>query len=605
MSPEQARGARVDGRADIWAFGCVVYELLTGRRAFPGGSAMAGAAAVDWQIDWRAAPAEAPAALVEIIRSCLQPTLEHRIPAAKELRRLVGRVASRASESPPAVQPSDGAQASSRSLIAQQSSPALRPVPAIALFMAIVAGALVVGSRIGTITDIEPRAVPRAANELEISARSLLARVGHRGANVDSERWFAGEFDVASESAPNAPLRRVRFMYRQSPSYLVPQNLFRRVTESDPAIIVPGMASVTTDAEGVLIRFDGVPAGSSRERSAGLVDWSLFFREARLSPTSYEEAPGEAQVPMPHDRQHTWRRKPNATGPSRVTAASLGGTAVYFEWFEEGPVFISVGDPFTIGLPAMQGLVFTLITLLFVGSGLVVWRARRHVADRLGAFRVAVVVTALNLVDSLLRAHHVPRLADEAGMVLPIFCYSLLWGALSWLAYVAIERLVARGAPCHMTSLRHLLHGEITAPGVARDILIGAAVGVALAAAPLLLPDHPVPIEGRARTLDALSSQRALVHGFLVVAIETFEGGLSGMFLYLLMRRLVRSRMIASLLYSLMMGPLLTGSTFSPEPYSVLVVLLIVATFVGWWRGQARCHGLPACSSCCCCRACP
>ncbi len=34
MSPEQARGKKVDKRADIWAFGCVLYELLTGRQAF-------------------------------------------------------------------------------------------------------------------------------------------------------------------------------------------------------------------------------------------------------------------------------------------------------------------------------------------------------------------------------------------------------------------------------------------------------------------------------------------------------------------------------------------------------------------------------------------
>ncbi|HUI58446.1 MAG TPA: protein kinase [Bryobacteraceae bacterium] len=72
MSPEQARGAQVDQRTDIWAFGCVLYELLSGKRAFSGETVSDTVAAVlEHEPDWQALPADTPAKIRDLVRRCL------------------------------------------------------------------------------------------------------------------------------------------------------------------------------------------------------------------------------------------------------------------------------------------------------------------------------------------------------------------------------------------------------------------------------------------------------------------------------------------------------------------------------------------------------
>ncbi len=80
MSPEQARGKSVDKRADIWAFGCVLYEMLTGRRAFDGETVSDTLAAVlTKDADWNAFPAGTPTKARDLLQRCLEKDPKRRM----------------------------------------------------------------------------------------------------------------------------------------------------------------------------------------------------------------------------------------------------------------------------------------------------------------------------------------------------------------------------------------------------------------------------------------------------------------------------------------------------------------------------------------------
>ena len=80
MSPEQAKGKAVDKRTDIWAFGCVLFEMLTGKRAFEGEDVTDFIVAVmTKEPDWAVLPTATPPRIVELLRRCLKKDPRERL----------------------------------------------------------------------------------------------------------------------------------------------------------------------------------------------------------------------------------------------------------------------------------------------------------------------------------------------------------------------------------------------------------------------------------------------------------------------------------------------------------------------------------------------
>jgi serine/threonine protein kinase len=87
MAPEQARGKAVDRRADIWAFGVVLYEMLTGRRAFHGEDiSITLASVLKEDVSWDSLPAGLPVPIVRLLRRCLEKDPKRRLSAIGDAR---------------------------------------------------------------------------------------------------------------------------------------------------------------------------------------------------------------------------------------------------------------------------------------------------------------------------------------------------------------------------------------------------------------------------------------------------------------------------------------------------------------------------------------
>ncbi len=131
MAPEQAKGQPTDKRADIWAFGVVLHEMLSGRRLFAGESVAETLAGVlKSEMDWKALPEETPVAIRQLLRRCLERNPKNRLHDIADARIVLDEIASGVAEAAgPASAPAKG-----------MGARALGGVAAAALVLGAVAG---------------------------------------------------------------------------------------------------------------------------------------------------------------------------------------------------------------------------------------------------------------------------------------------------------------------------------------------------------------------------------------------------------------------------------------------------------------------------------
>ena len=140
MAPEQARGLKVDRRADIWAFGVVLYEMLSGDRLFQAETAVDVLTAVLMrEIDWSALPEETPPAIRRLLRRCLERDARNRLHDIADARLVIEDVLAGRDEGDAALEGMESTAPTRRLAPRSARAPRQRPPRATIVALAAVA----------------------------------------------------------------------------------------------------------------------------------------------------------------------------------------------------------------------------------------------------------------------------------------------------------------------------------------------------------------------------------------------------------------------------------------------------------------------------------
>ena len=568
MAPEQFEGREVSTRSDIYSLGLVLYEMFAGKRAFESGrnrtarppSLTSVVSGIDPKVE-------------RVIARCLDSDPSNRPASALT-------VSAALPGGDPLAEALAAGQTPSPAMVAASSDTGAVSVrAALACLASIIAGLVVLLLLSGQTNRLRMTPAPYSAEVLAEKAREMAVQLGYTDPPADRawgfdyyyafSRYGAAQekpADFRTQIAHGQPSPIV-FWYRQSPSYLEPSGGDAQVSQIDPPTTEPGMVQFELYPNGELCYLEGVPSAGNRFRAS---DWNSLFGLAGLDPTRFEPTEPQSVPLVRFDARAAWVGSYGHTPdiPLRVEAASWQGRIVSFRvagpWTErdrtQAPLILS-------GSPLTQWSRLAIISFLFLGGIFFAWRNYRSGrSDFTGSRRVVVFALICFSLQWLLAAHHAPTPAEVMRLSWGL-SYALFYATLLGVLYLALEPYVRKRWPQSLITWTRLLAGRRQDPLMTGHVLVGIALGAGfglvhsvrtiILARYLVLPNEV--------SLSTLLGFGGAASEWLLNLGSDAMFAFASLFLFLLLRSLLRRNWLAATVYVLL-GVFLGVMSFPRHP---------------------------------------
>jgi serine/threonine-protein kinase len=504
MAPEQRRGERVTPSSDLYAFGLIFFEMLTGKRLASG-------------------VRDLPPQVEAVVRQCLEEDAANRPRSARSV------LAALPGGDPLAAAVAAGETPSPEMVAAASKSGAL-PAPvavgAIALTIAMLVGVAALTPRTTLFSSARLRKTPDALSD---RAEEIVHAAGFAGDPADHDGFFVDRNQIYR--AKVADRDRLAFVYRRSPVPLTTLNAVAVVRTDDPPLTYPRSANVQLSGDGRLLSLVAIPDDGDHVAPNAIDE---LFRAAGYERGQFHPVPPRAAPPVGCDQRMAW------DGPAHIEAASFHGAV---DWFAVNPLPI---PPPAVDIAGIGGYMFTFIYLALQVLGVVfsIRNLRRGRTDTRGALRTAIVAFCLTL-PALVLQGHITRV--NLGVRIPGLLAQAAIDSLVFIAmYLAAEPYVRRYWPTPLISWQRLIEGQWRDSLVARDFGIGIAIGILSMLKTrlfVLFSGGSVPVM-RPFPLAPLASPARAAGWILHVPGEAVTYGLAGVFFILLARVFIRRAVI-------------------------------------------------------------